>query len=148
MVINGNFLHILYHMASSIHCFMLSELTNPADICYNFRYVERNGRTTGNPWSLRQIGVYEKYDSLKDSSTWILISASETAREALDDIRLTDQPDDSRCLTETTMFHTVLIAAVSREWRKYLEHLQVELDILVSPHHSASYYYAIKTREG
>jgi len=125
---------------------MLSELTNPADICYNFRYVEQNGRTTGNPWSLRQIGVYEKYDSLKDVSIWILISASETAREALDDIKLTNQPVDSRCLTETNMFHAVLIAAVSREWRKYLEHLQVELDILVSPHHSAFYCYAIKKK--
>jgi hypothetical protein len=39
------------------------------DIFYQFQYVERNNRTFGDPWSVRQTGVYHRFETVAQPSS-------------------------------------------------------------------------------
>ena len=50
------------------------------ELCYILRYVQRTGRET-HPWSMRQMGIYQKFDFSKKSSNWIFLQPSSQAKK-------------------------------------------------------------------
>ena len=97
------------------------------ELCYNLHHVERNGRNRGNPWSLRQTGIYHQIDLTTKRSGWIFIQASGLTREeifrALSVDRFRENP---------MLLHLEVLFTMARNWPDYIEYLSSKLDELVS----------------
>jgi hypothetical protein len=85
----------------------------------------------GDPWSLRQIGVYQKYDGTNDRSVWIFISASDIPHQAVDAVRQSSTFHDERRQGAIVALHAVLLETAALEWRTYLESLNAQIELLV-----------------
>jgi hypothetical protein len=108
------------------------DLDNCAELCYNMRFVQRNGRSIGDPWSVRQIGVYHKYDGTMQRSVWILIGASKRPQSIVEDSRRGGLLESEYSLSAALFLHAILLATTEDDWRTYLEDLGAELNLLVS----------------
>lgn len=89
-----------------------------------------NGRNCGDPWSLRQIGVYEKLNFETRSSKWILLQPSSVALQSLED-GLRSRKHDLDCVTNSMSLHTILLFTSSRQWPDYIDHLRAQVESLV-----------------
>ena len=109
------------------------ELFNNLELCYSIRYMDKNGRDPKNPWSLRQVGVYQQTRSLEERAIWILIQPPE---RLLQQLKLT--------LTETLrhkwsrqdrdrMLHLAVLSVTLSTWDEYIECLRNEFTLMVSP---------------
>src|SRR5438045_1558114 len=74
---------IFYKSTFSIKVTAFLTILIALEFCYSIRYMEKNGRETGDPWSLRQSGVYQKVDAQTGNSTWILLQPAESIRQRL-----------------------------------------------------------------
>ena len=99
-------------------------------MCYNIRFVELNERDSGDPWSLRQMGVYEKFKFQSRSSKWILLQPSPAALQALED-GLRSRGHDLHSFTNSMSLHTRLLFTSSRQWPDYIDYLRAQLERLV-----------------
>jgi len=86
-----------------------------AEMFYNLRYVEETGRNT-HPWSIRRMGVYQKFSAQTNSSVWILIQPTLAAK------RLARISTESTYIFHPSM-HVTLISSTLRKWRGYLRDL-------------------------
>ena len=102
------------------------------EFCYNLRYVERNGRNHGDPWSLRQTGVYHSYDYKSQKSIWIILQPSTYVLEHIENVLRTLPRDDSLSRGGYMLLHCFILSSMERNWRDYIEDLQTRLDGLVS----------------
>ncbi|KAM6513264.1 hypothetical protein FALCPG4_015710 [Fusarium falciforme] len=94
------------------------------EFCYNIRYFELNGRGRGNPWSLRQTGVYQRCLS-NQQSAWVLLTYSsylvDRVSAALgEESRSTCGP----CKASSLMLHFFILSAAARNWGQYIEDLR------------------------
>ena len=93
--------------------------------------MERNERNRGSSWSLRQTGVYQRYDTLTESSAWILLQPSDYMRRRL----LHSLRHDSDVVSDTvsTSFHLhgIFLYASERNWTDWVEEVQQEMELLV-----------------
>jgi hypothetical protein len=89
--------------------------------------MAQNGRNRGDPWSLRQTGVYQKSDFSTGKSAWILMQLAVDTRAHLEE-RLTDR---GISLQNPMQFHTLILLSTARSWTDYLEHLDAQLTELV-----------------
>ncbi|KAK6338059.1 hypothetical protein TWF696_001530 [Orbilia brochopaga] len=97
------------------------------EICYNLRYFERNGRDSGNGWSLRQTGVYHKYNYTKGKSVWIFLRPSERMTEMLEDTLRYDCAKSSIDTKAVLIYHASFISSALRCWKDYLSCLEAKL---------------------
>ena len=102
-----------------------------SEICYNVRYIDRNGRKDEDPWSLRQIGVYERYNVEKQSSVWFLLQPSAHVCQRLKDC-LQMKPSSTSALTDQTLLlHALIQFTASRHWMDYVDDLRLQIEKLV-----------------
>jgi hypothetical protein len=59
------------------------QLTVKVDICYNLRYFEPYRRQLSDPWSCRQLAIYQKFFFPEDRLAWIVIYQPFLFRESL-----------------------------------------------------------------
>ncbi|KAF3904531.1 hypothetical protein ABW21_db0200956 [Orbilia brochopaga] len=97
------------------------------EICYNLRYFERNGRDSGNGWSLRQTGVYHKYNSVKGKSIWIFLRPSERMTGMLEDTLRNDCAKSSIDTKAVLIYHASFISSALYCWKDYLSCLEEKL---------------------
>lgn len=92
------------------------------DICYLFKYVEKNGRPNGNPWSIRQSGVYHRYSPKLNSNVWLLLHplADSVAQRRLNDWY--SRPHHSLNINPLRI-HILLLSSYLDNWRWYLKDL-------------------------
>ncbi|RDW60750.1 hypothetical protein BP6252_12133 [Coleophoma cylindrospora] len=90
------------------------------ELCYILQYVERNGRNHGDPWSLRQSGVYQQSRGNQQASVWIILQLSRHARQCLEDyMRNTDL--SNRDYDDDPMhIHLHILLATSGNWCDYV----------------------------
>lgn len=94
-----------------------------AELCYNLRYVQKSGRET-HPWSVRQMGVYQKFDFNESSSTWIFLQPTCQVKRlaiAMPNQR-TRHPLDT---------HISILSSTTEAWRWYLKELDQTIRSLV-----------------
>ena len=101
----------------TILCCYLSLLTITSECAYGLRYVESKYRSDKKSWSIRQTAVYHKYKGRGESSTWVLISASDSARRRLD-----RYIKSSTNITTLNPFeiHLILLDSALENWRRYI----------------------------
>ena len=106
----------------------MQDLITFTEICYKIQYVERNGRNRGDPWSLRQVGVYQKSSLESGRSIWIFARLPNILRARLQqNLREAVGRDQS-----PMKFHAILISVIGRNWAAYVEDLHLQLADLVS----------------
>ncbi|TRX89732.1 hypothetical protein FHL15_009322 [Xylaria flabelliformis] len=87
------------------------------ELCYLLRTYERHGRNSlKDPWSLRQMAVYERFNAAEERSVWILIQPFANAKSEF--LRQCFRPQASR--TMGAKLHGVFIVTALANWRWYL----------------------------
>jgi len=93
--------------------------------------VERNGRPRGDPWSLRQTGIYHRTGLQDDRSCYILLQPTECTRRKLD--AALRSPDDYAAGIVQTLVrtHGAILLSMAENWPDYIRDLSAQLDELV-----------------
>ncbi|KAF1992838.1 hypothetical protein P154DRAFT_528198 [Amniculicola lignicola CBS 123094] len=99
------------------------------ELFYNLRFVERNGRNRGDPWSLRQTGIYQKYAPDRQHSTWIILQLSKSTRTGLEDM-LKAQAATHTSDTHPMSLHPIFLQATASNWSEYVQSLTRDLDLI------------------
>jgi len=89
------------------------------DVYYSLRYIEKTGRDT-HPWSMRRMGIYQRYDFDSASSIWILLQPIPKAKE----LATSSVESKSRLLL---LRHILLCSSKIQNWRYYLKDLQQKI---------------------
>ncbi|EWC46539.1 hypothetical protein DRE_04262 [Drechslerella stenobrocha 248] len=97
------------------------------EICYNLRYFELNGRVPENPWSLRQTGVYHKYNAAIGKSVWIFLRPSERMIKLLENTLRYDSANSSIDTRAVLIYHALFISAALHSWKSYISFLESKL---------------------
>ncbi|KAM0802246.1 hypothetical protein BDR22DRAFT_887911 [Usnea florida] len=104
--------------------------SNIDEFCYNIKYIARNDRPKRNPWSIRQIGVYERLDLHTGQSVWIILQPSERAYRRFRETTELPQSSIEGTRSASMALHTAILIAASREWGEYLEDLRKQMQRL------------------
>jgi hypothetical protein len=113
----------------SFSSFMTYELIR-LGVGYNIKYVSRHGRRCPkDPFSIREVGVYQSFSSQKQRSSWVVLQAPTLLQG-----RLRRAFGNSNDTTPEQQFqlHPMILLCVSEDWRDCLSFLEEELSLLVS----------------
>ncbi|KAH8746477.1 hypothetical protein F5882DRAFT_446318 [Hyaloscypha sp. PMI_1271] len=78
------------------------------EFSYTAKHVEEHGRTgVYDPWSIRQTGVYHKYDAAENRNTFILLNPSTP---------LTKRFEDKDPSTQALGIHCLILSAMTERW--------------------------------
>lgn len=103
------------------------------ELCYIVQYVEKNGRDRGDPWSLRQTGVYEQVDIETGKSVWIILQPSSSTRQCLEQgLQTLDQDTYGRNTSDPMLLHPIFLLATADNWVGYIKYLHSQADEMVS----------------
>lgn len=109
-------------------CCQTADLSSMEEFAYNIRYVEKHGRDLKNPWLVRHMAVYHRFNAEKKSSKWILLHPSAIVCQQLEKV-VSDVachgPADRRFL------HLTFLWITEKKWREYVNYLQKEFTALV-----------------
>ncbi|KAK6337823.1 hypothetical protein TWF696_001302 [Orbilia brochopaga] len=100
-----------------------------SELSYVVRYVERHDRSPQNPWSVRQIGVYQQMIG-DEKSIWVLLQPSDNVYHGLRDVlenRATSSTDLQR---NSCLLHLDVLESVTSSWGDYIEYSWAEADKL------------------
>jgi len=100
------------------------------ELCYNCRHVEENGRNRGDPWSLRQMGVYHSYNAESQQSIWIILQPPSRILEGLRGSLKNLMVDSASSIHTSLSLHFQFLSLTGENLHSYLEHLWVGLDEL------------------
>ena len=117
-------------MAITKHSRIYNTKDSP-EVRYNIRYMERNERKRGSPWSLRQTGVYQRYDTLTERSAWILLQRSDYMRRRLSEPLRHDSDFVTGIPLNPFYLHRIFLYALERNWTDWIEEVQQEMELLV-----------------
>jgi hypothetical protein len=119
-------------MVRKVHLTGTSTNSSPIELCYNCRYAEENGRGRGDPWSLRQMGVYNSYDGKSQKSIWIILQPSSHIIESLQTMAQSLLTESMILVNAYLSIHVSFLASIEWNWHPYLENLRSRLDEIVS----------------
>lgn len=109
-----------------------------SELSYILRFVEKNGRNRGDPWSLRQTGVYQQATFNSHQSAWIFLQLSRSTRIVLENalrsqLRCFGQSDSPMTL------HALLLGATVDNWGEYIQCLSTQLREVVSMQYAPTF---------
>lgn len=92
------------------------------------KYPEHNGRTDGaDPWSIRQTGVYQSFDTAKKTSIWILLNPREnTVAENRIKGLLNTQDGFSDPQGQPPLLGLIVLSMYLNNWRTYMAYYEKE----------------------
>ena len=97
-----------------------------AEITFVLKYPESNGRTDGpSPWSLRQTGLYQKFEPLAKRSLWVLLNPTPNSIADQKVFDLLEQYSGSmKPRQEPRLLGLLLLSAYFRNWRTYMAYYE------------------------
>jgi len=99
-----------------------------------YKYSEKKAVNTGNPWRIRQTGIYHFTDRKRARSVLFIIHPSPAAHFKDYFHQVLQQPQARLSLLSNPMLvHSMLISTHLSSWRDYLEYHEAKLLQLVSP---------------
>lgn len=87
------------------------------ETAYVVKQVEENGREEGDPWSIRQMGIYHKSDS-SCGDVFIILNPSFSLKQRLKHLREFGSRPSSKAL------HTMILSCAMENWRFYITDLE------------------------
>jgi hypothetical protein len=111
-------------LRTTLFCLLIREL----ELSYMLYHVEQNGRSHGEPWSLRKFGVYRRVNVQTQNSAWIFLNLSASARRQLESTleKLTVGRNES-----FDEIHPHLLQTTADNWGRYIEYLACQLRNIV-----------------
>lgn len=105
---------------------LLTGMTDKSqELSYVLKYAQLKENSTGNPWRIRQTGIYHAFDRHRNSSVYVLVSPHPAAKfETYIKNVLRDPIARSRILSTPLLLHTMLISTHLSAWRNYLEYFE------------------------
>jgi hypothetical protein len=97
---------------------------------YTFRYAEYKGNPN-EPWVIRQIGVYHKYDVQKRTSLYVLVNAVPNSA-AFRRVLASFSNHRAEMRTDPLRFHVIVHASYFMSWRDYISEYEKLLLPIVS----------------
>lgn len=88
-----------------------------AETAYLIKQVERHGREEGNPWSIRQMGIYHRSD-ISSGDVFIIINPTTSLKQRLKQYRQIVSNTSTRAL------HTIILSCAMENWRFYITDLE------------------------
>jgi hypothetical protein len=102
------------------------------ETAYLLKHVELHGRPGGiTPWSVRQFGLYQKFDSLTNRSSCIFIQTSLDIQRRLAEVKKERQLYQD-ILSHWTCLHLICIGTLSKNWAAYIKFLDKKVAEIVS----------------
>jgi hypothetical protein len=99
-----------------------------AELCYLVKNVEKHGRTDlDEPWSIRQLGVYHRHDSVEGSDTFIILNPVTSFQK-----RLKHAQKHCGAVPTPIDIHMLALSHATWQWRWYLAFWESRLNELVS----------------
>jgi hypothetical protein len=105
------------------------------DIFYQFWYVEKNNRKHGDPWSVRQTGVYHRFsitDSLKAENFWLLLHPMPNSKAQTRMRIATEKLGEDEMVRDPLRLHVLIMSSYVDNWRWYLHDIKRQYTELVS----------------
>jgi len=91
--------------------------------------MELNKRGRGDPWSLRQCGIYQQIGLIDGRSRWIFLQLSKAMRTKLEqNLKLGSTKTGG---INAIIPHIICISDMAVNWQSYLEYLNTQLAALV-----------------
>ncbi|KAJ8112408.1 hypothetical protein OPT61_g5219 [Boeremia exigua] len=98
-------------------------------IGYNIKYVAQHGRPyPKDPFSVRELGVYQHFSSATQQCSWIFIQAPDHIKDRL---KRTFQFCNETAPQMQVLIHAMILTDVSEDWRDYLVYLEEVFSKLV-----------------
>ncbi|KAH8590049.1 hypothetical protein B0O99DRAFT_691894 [Bisporella sp. PMI_857] len=91
------------------------------ELGYSIKYVEKHGRKLGDPYSLRETGVYQKWDPTSEKGDWIFMQPSGSMKSLLETMFPCTTSRDSAYLFR---LHVAILMKASSNWRFYINYLE------------------------
>jgi len=111
---------------------------------YLLKFVEPHGRSSGsNPWSLRQMGIYQRFETDTRIQSCILLQRSIRLKAMMKESFERKTTDNSYLLQHWSSIHLLMIASISSNWDSYAKFLDQKIDVIVS---SLIYFPPVKTK--
>ncbi len=94
-----------------------------AELCYNFKYMEKNDHGHGQGWSERQIGVYHRFGG-NVKAVMVLLHAN-TATKAHSRLQqvFSDGQYQQQSSTSPLLLHALILSSYLDNWRPNLQQL-------------------------
>lgn len=96
------------------------------------QYMEKNNRRKGDPWSLRQSGVYQQISVSSRRSTWIILQPSKGVRAQLEQALESSLEQGQEGNESAIYFHVIFLSSMAGNWQEYLEYLHSQITVFVS----------------
>lgn len=81
-----------------------------------------------DPFSIREVGVYQQFFSNSQISNWIFLQAPAHLQERL---RRAFSDADETVPLQQFQLHSSILLCVSNDWREYLSYLEEDFSLLV-----------------
>ncbi|KAL8913128.1 MAG: hypothetical protein Q9171_002022 [Xanthocarpia ochracea] len=94
-------------------------LPSNREYCYNLKYMELHGRKSRNPWSQREMGIYQQYNTSSHRTRCILLQPADRVTQALE--------SSSYSHDNPMVFHVVCLSVAELKWGTYLKYLHLQL---------------------
>jgi hypothetical protein len=109
-----------------------SNITLVFETAYLLKHVELHGRPGGiTPWSVRQFGFYQKFDSHTKRSSCIFIQTSLDIQRRLAEVKKERQMYRD-VISHWTCLHLIGIGTLSKNWAAYIKFLDKKVAEIVS----------------
>lgn len=95
------------------------------------QYMEKNNRRRGDPWSLRQSGVYQQISVSSRRSTWIILQPSNGVRAQLEQALESGLEQGREGNESAIYFHVIFLSSMAGNWQEYLEYLHSQITVFV-----------------
>ncbi|KAF1927264.1 uncharacterized protein M421DRAFT_65877 [Didymella exigua CBS 183.55] len=129
--VEEGFSSLFIHMSERDHS---RDLSTPGRDCsyyigYNIKYVAKHGRRyPTDPFSIREIGVYQHFSSSDRQCRWVFLQAPDQLKNRL---RHNLGCFDNDLPMNQVLQHSMLLLEVSEDWREYLMYLEEEFSRIV-----------------
>jgi hypothetical protein len=98
---------------------------------YTLNYVELNNRPSdSNKWSIRQMGVYQRYNTATMDSNCILIQSSNQAQRRI--LELSNDSGLGNLANHWSILHEVYLGTLGQDWGLFLQSININIGSTVS----------------
>ena len=121
--INGD----LHQQLEKIH----TKISIVFETAYLLKHVELHGRPGGiTPWSVRQFGLYQKYNSVTKRSSCIFVQTSLDIQRRLAEVKK-ERQNYQDVIKHWTCLHLICIGTLSKDWAAYIKFLDKKVAEIV-----------------
>lgn len=114
---------------------MVANFVTVFETAYMLKYVECHGRLgTIIPWSIRQMGVCQRYNISTKLSSCVLIQTSDRVQNRI--FELVEDGHIARFPYHWTFLHMIYLGTLSNKWTAYIKLLDSKIEEIVSRNNS------------